>query len=262
MLASSSVASTAGATVSAWGRGADSSTAGVESSSSTAALGSSSSQVKFVDFLHSTQLVVHQVRLSNYMYYSGKIFTYKLDRTTVTTGALSMLAMSTSPASAGDSYSASVAAGSSAAVATAGSVLPSAIGAGGTTSVMAGAGLRLLSAGSPTVSQSPSSPWSTGSEGGISCKQRNFVVSIHNIEKQVLDYSTRGAYLLRRSLSNLLLLGHALACHVAWPPRRRMQTILQASWRILDERDIRQSRAAESRPQLEPLLKRFLVIFI
>jgi hypothetical protein len=33
-----------------------------------------------------------------------------------------------------------------------------------------GAGLRLLSAGSPTVSQLPSSPWSTGLEGGISCK--------------------------------------------------------------------------------------------
>jgi hypothetical protein len=48
---------------------------------------------------------------------------------------------------------------------------------------MAGAGLRLLSAGSLTVSQSPSSPCSTGSEGGISCKQRNLVVSIHNIEK-------------------------------------------------------------------------------
>jgi hypothetical protein len=48
---------------------------------------------------------------------------------------------------------------------------------------MAGAGLQLLSAGSPTVSQSPSSPCSTGSEGGISCKQQNFVVSIHNIKK-------------------------------------------------------------------------------
>jgi hypothetical protein len=30
----------------------------------------------------------------------------------------------------------------------------------------------------------------------------------------------------------------------------------------LDERDIGQSRAAESRPQLEPLLKRFLIILI
>jgi hypothetical protein len=29
------------------------------------------------------------VRLPNQMYYSGKIFTYKLDRTTVTVGALS-----------------------------------------------------------------------------------------------------------------------------------------------------------------------------
>jgi hypothetical protein len=39
---------------------------------------------------------------------------------------------------------------------------------------MAGAGLRLLSAGSPTVSQSPSFPWSTGSEGRISCEQLEF----------------------------------------------------------------------------------------
>jgi hypothetical protein len=52
---------------------------------------------------------------------------------------------------------------------------------------MAGARLWPLSASSPIVSQSPSSPWCTGSEGGISCKQRNFVVCIHNIEKQVLD---------------------------------------------------------------------------
>jgi hypothetical protein len=108
----------------------------------------------------------------------------------------------------------------------------------------------------------PSSPWSTGSEGGISCKQRNFVVSIHNIEKQVLDYPTRGFYLLGCGLSDLELLGHTLACHVVRPPWRRRQTSLQASRRILDERDIGQSRAAESRPQLEPLLKRFLVIFI
>jgi hypothetical protein len=67
---------------------------------------------------------------------------------------------------------------------------------------------------------------------------------------------------LRRGLSNLQLLGHALACHVARPPWRCKQTSLQTSQRILDERDVGQSRAAESRPQLEPLLKRFLVIFI
>jgi hypothetical protein len=101
MLASGSEASTAGATVSAWGRGADSSAAGAEASSATAALGSSPSQDKSVSFLHSTQSVVNQVRLPSCMYYSGKIFTYKLDRTTVTVEAPSMLAMLTSPASAG-----------------------------------------------------------------------------------------------------------------------------------------------------------------
>jgi hypothetical protein len=61
MLASGSVASMAGATVSAWGRGADPSAAGVEPSSATVALGSSPSQDKSVDFLHSIQLVVNQV---------------------------------------------------------------------------------------------------------------------------------------------------------------------------------------------------------
>jgi hypothetical protein len=159
MLASSSDASTAGATVSAWGRGAGSSAAGVESSSAAAVLGSSPSQDKSVDFLHNTQSVVNQVRLPIYMYYSGKIFTYKLDQTTVTVGAPSMLAMSTSPASAGASSSASVAAGSSAAGAAAGSILLSATGACGsnfvvdrcdTSSSTAGSGLQLLSAGSPT----------------------------------------------------------------------------------------------------------------
>jgi hypothetical protein len=38
--------------------------------------------------------------------------------------------------------------------------------------------------------------------------------------------------------------------------------LLDDSQRILDERDVGQSRAVESRPQLEPLLKRFLVILI
>jgi hypothetical protein len=42
---------------------------------------------------------------------------------------------------------------------------------------MVEAGLRLPPAGSPTVSQSPSTPFSTGSEGGISCNQGNFIVN-------------------------------------------------------------------------------------
>jgi hypothetical protein len=58
-------------------------------------------------------------------YYSGRITTYKLDRTTVTVGALRMLAMSTSPASAGASSRASVAAASSAAAAVAAGSVPS-----------------------------------------------------------------------------------------------------------------------------------------
>jgi hypothetical protein len=106
MLATTSVASTAGVMVSPRGRGADSSAAGVESSSATTALGSSPSQDKSIDFLQSTSLVVNQVRLPGYTYYSGKIFTYKLDRTTVTVGVPSMLEMSTSSASAGASSSA------------------------------------------------------------------------------------------------------------------------------------------------------------
>jgi hypothetical protein len=56
-------------------------------------------------------------------YYSGRINTYRLDQTTVTVGALRMLAISTSPASVGASSYAFVAATSSVAAA-AGSVLP------------------------------------------------------------------------------------------------------------------------------------------
>jgi hypothetical protein len=56
-------------------------------------------------------------------YYSGRINTYRLDWTTVTVGALRILAMSTSPASAGASSGTSAAAASSVAAA-AGSVLP------------------------------------------------------------------------------------------------------------------------------------------
>jgi hypothetical protein len=100
-LASGSVASATGVTVSSCGRGEDSSTASTGFSSPAAVLGSSPSQDKSVDFLHNTSLVVNQVRLPSYMYYSGKVFTYKLDRTTVTVGAPCMLAMYISPTSVG-----------------------------------------------------------------------------------------------------------------------------------------------------------------
>jgi hypothetical protein len=83
----------------------DSSAAGAETSSAAVVLGSSLSQDKSFHFLHGTRLVVNQVRLPSYKYYSGKVFTYKLDRTTVTVGPPRMLAISTSPALAGASSS-------------------------------------------------------------------------------------------------------------------------------------------------------------
>jgi hypothetical protein len=122
-----------------------------------------------VDFLQSTNLVVSQARLSNYTYYSGMDCTYKLDRT-VTVGASSILAISTSPASAGASSSASAATGPPAPVAIEGSGLLSSVDAGGspalvaccadsgTISSMVGAGLQLLSVAPPTVSQFSSAP--------------------------------------------------------------------------------------------------------
>jgi hypothetical protein len=126
------------------------------------------------------------------MYYSGSISTYRLDRTTVTVGAPRILAISTNLASAGASSWASVAAASSA-TAAAGAVLASKTGGlcdnCAKRSSTVGAGLRLAPAGSPTVSQSPSSPCSTGSEGGIFCKQGNFVV-----HTQHRDISTQLPY--------------------------------------------------------------------
>jgi hypothetical protein len=148
----------------------DSSATGAKISLAAAVLGSSPSRDKSVDFLHSTRSVVNQVRLPSYKYYSGKVFTYKLDRTTVTVGAPRMLAISTSPASAGASSSACAAAGSSAPTDVLGSGLLSTAGACSSTTLVdccvicdtsfstVGAGLRLLSAGSPTVSQSSPSP--------------------------------------------------------------------------------------------------------
>jgi hypothetical protein len=47
------------------------------------------------------------------------------------------------------------------------------------------------------------------------------------------------AYLLRRGLRDLQLLGHSFVGRIARPPWRRGQTSLQASRRILNERDVR-----------------------
>jgi hypothetical protein len=120
--------------------------------------------------MHSANLVVSQARLPNYMYYSGMDFTYKLDRTTVTVGAPSILAISTSPTSVGTSSSASAATGPPALAVAEGSGLPSSVNGGlspapvtycansGMISLTVGTRLQLLSVNPPTVSQSSSSP--------------------------------------------------------------------------------------------------------
>jgi hypothetical protein len=223
ILASGNAASTVGASDSTRRAGADSSAAGADSSSATAALGSSPSQVKSVDFLQSIQLVVNPVRQPNQMYYSGKTFTYRLDRTTVTVGAPRMLVISTSPASAGGSSWASVAVGSSATT-TAGSVLPLATGGWrvscATSSSTVGARLRLAPAGSPTVSQSPSPPVLRGQKAE-SPASNGISLSAHTTSRH--KYSTtplKEAYLFGRGLRDLKLLGHALAGHVARLPWR------------------------------------------
>jgi hypothetical protein len=117
-----------------------------------------------VYFLHSTNLVISQARLPTYTYYSKIDFTYKLDQTTVTVGAPSKLAISTSPASVGASSSTWVTTGSTSPVVAEGSGLLSSVDArgspapvvccatSGTVSSMVGAGLRLLSVAPPTVS--------------------------------------------------------------------------------------------------------------
>jgi hypothetical protein len=79
---------------------------------------------------------------------------------------------------------------------------------------------------------------------------------------QVLDYSTRGAYLLRRSLGDFQLLGDTLARHIVQPPRWRRETSLQASRWIVDKGNVGQSRTAEPRPQLKMLLQRLPVLFV
>jgi hypothetical protein len=123
-----------------------------------------------VDFPHRSNLVVSQARLPTYMHYSKIDFTYKLVRTTVTVGAPSILAMSTSPTSAGASSSVRATACSPVPVVAEGSGLLSSADArdsavtdvccaiSDTVSSTMGAGLRLLSVAPPTVSQLPSSP--------------------------------------------------------------------------------------------------------
>jgi hypothetical protein len=166
-----------------------------------------------VDFLHSTNWVVSQARLSNYMYYSGMDFTYKLDRTIVTVGAPSMLAISTSPASARASSSTWATTGSTAPVVAEGSGLPSSVDVGGLPVPVA------CCADSDTISSTVGLGWAAAP---LSRSAHHvpvvFFPQIHRVgrwnllqfdcqhamlQEQELDYSTRGTYLLGSGLCHL-----------------------------------------------------------
>jgi hypothetical protein len=91
----------------------DSSAGGPAPSSATAEEGSSPSQDRSVDFLQKYANWL-SIKLDYYTKnYSGRLSTYKLDRTIVMVGAPRMLAISTSPASVGASSCASAAVASS-----------------------------------------------------------------------------------------------------------------------------------------------------
>jgi hypothetical protein len=67
---------------------------------------------------------------------------------------------------------------------------------------------------------------------------------------------------LRRSLGDFQLLGDTFALHISRPPWWRRETSLQASWGIINEGYIGQSRTAEPRPQLEPVLQRLPILLV
>jgi hypothetical protein len=139
-----------------------------------------------VDFLYHTSRSIIHARLVIYITTREISHIYKLEQTTVTVGAARMLAMSTIPAStvassstwASSSYSALVAGEGSGLLSSADAcespTSAACCAAFGTTTPVVRAGLTLLSVAPPTVSQVSSSPWSTGSEGGISCDNTRF----------------------------------------------------------------------------------------
>jgi hypothetical protein len=161
-------------------------------------------------------------------YYSRRINTYKLNRTTVTVGAPRILAMSTSPTSAGASSCASVPAASSTAAA-AGSVLPSAAGAGAPAVPKA---LLRWGLGYDYPSRLPHGV-PIAFVALLNGLGRWHLLQARKLRRQHTnsrhEYSAtlvKTAYLLRCGLSDLHLLGHALAGHIARPPWRRGQTSL------------------------------------
>jgi hypothetical protein len=202
MVASCGVASAACATVSVCGRGVDSSTAADRCSSPAAALGSSLSQDRSVDFLHNTTMVSWQARLPIYMNYSEIDYTHKIDRTTVTVGAPSMLAISSILASTGTSSSTWATYGVAAPVVTEGSGLISSTDARGssvtatccaassTNDLVVGVGLWLLSVALPQCPRflPPLGPWGRMGEYPV-ITQDSTVSMQYSVASTRLQYS-------------------------------------------------------------------------
>jgi hypothetical protein len=144
--------------------------------------------------------MIIQARLLIYMSAREIGYTYKLDRTTVTVGAPSMLAMSTIPASAGASSSTWAPSSYLTLVVREGSVLSSAdayellapatsCATSGIVTPVVGAGLIILLV-APHYVPGFFFPWSTGSDGGISCdNSRLNCQHINSMETTRLHYS-------------------------------------------------------------------------
>jgi hypothetical protein len=186
-----------------------------------------------------------KARLPNYMYYSGMDFTYKLDRTTVTVGAPSILAISTSSASTGASSSASAATGPSAPVrrVLACFLLPTLAARQYQASVVPSEARSLLWWGLDCGSSQSLLPLYPSrllppDLQGRTMESPATRLSTCNASRQVLDYSTRGTYLLGSGLYHLQLLGDTFSRHIARPSRWRKETSLQDSRQIINEGDM------------------------
>jgi hypothetical protein len=160
-----------------------------------------------VDFLSHKISMIIQARLLIYITTQETGYTYKLDRTTVTVGAPSMLAMSIIPASAGASSSTWAPSGCSAPIVGEGSGLlasadaceslaPAACcAASGTVTPVVGAGLILLSVAPHRV---PGFFFPLVHRVGRRniLRQLKTQLSTYSTQWKVLDYTTRGTHLL------------------------------------------------------------------
>jgi hypothetical protein len=101
-----------------------------------------------------------------------------------------------------------------------------------------------------------------GSAEGISCDTRRF--NRHSILfiGAILNYTSSGTHILVCCLGDLQLLGGTFPCHIARLLWRRRNASFKVSRPFDDEWYIRETRAAEPGPLLEPLLERLLILIV